>query len=268
MEVSEVGRLPPELWNKVIRYLIFNDGFYRNPELLGILDQIPDAIHGGFRDSVRQMIDSGYTHREFQDLRNNPHEIWTIDGRKWMVDPRAPMGEAYDFREVYHIGQDLTAAIVFSLTYTADNNILIHEAVQRKCETLGTEAICRRMNGIYNSIRFLPFGIRIQLESECDPCHLMLMYPVEVAGRISFMTRRIRKVFIDKPKEGFTRCLTRIDLGFLFPFRGLRSPKWNGKDFDSTYLSLPVWKAFAKHCGFGKGYRYHKQVTQKYYARY
>jgi hypothetical protein len=43
MEGSEWGRLPPELWNKVIGYLIANDGFYANPDLCIHLHEIPDA---------------------------------------------------------------------------------------------------------------------------------------------------------------------------------------------------------------------------------
>jgi len=257
MEGSEWGRLPPEMWNKVIVYLILNDGFYANPELLGILDQIADPIHGGFRDCVRILLNRGHTHEQIPrisyEVGYSARDTRLFDNR-WCVTSylHAPMGRAHVFEHNAN-----NPGFEFCLIYTADNNILIREHIDYHMR--GTEEICWQMNSIYETIRFLPFGCRIRLESKCDPCYLTLMYPVEVAGKISFMMRRIRKRFVQE-SDNITKCFTRIDLGFYFPFRGLRSPQWSESKFDRQYLTHPDWTAFAIHCGFGKGYRYHRQV--------
>jgi hypothetical protein len=264
--------LPPELWYKVLTYLVANDGFYENPDLLEILSQIPEAVDGGIHGFVRDLQKRGYT---YQDL----DEMWEL-GRRAGMFPRipgmnparnggAPMGEAYLHRDCIRFGvmydSDQGELLIdISVIFTLDNNILIYEHIGY-CGTLDRWRICRCLKTIYKSFKFLPFGSRMRMESESDPWGFVFIYPDEKEdGAISMRRWHVPKHHV-RTSGGYahqSRCYSRIDMRHAFPSRNLKALPLN-EIFHSTYLRDEIWIGFAKYCGYAEGSAFYKAVCKQ-----
>jgi hypothetical protein len=157
MDVDSL-RLPPELWDKIVWYLICNDGFVSNLGLLHLLYQIPDAIYG----LERHM---GYW-PEFEDVDADLihcHYKTPIKTLKFMHKYRP---------NKYGVCIELNIYIHKDFIYIEEDE---REGLRRG-EWDGYDEM-EDFSRLYGSLDTLPHGIRITLESIEHPWCLRIVYP-------------------------------------------------------------------------------------------
>jgi hypothetical protein len=159
MEDSEVGRLPPELWDKVIFYLIHNNGFYENLELLGILYKIPDAV-GILNDAFTYIsFDTCWRTTAFEFTSSHAH-----------LNYRRTFGPTTTYR-IYENNMELEISVPRRYSFL----------IIRECESgyswRTPNEICKDLAKLYGKIGSLPHGIRIQMASMENPLEARLIQP-------------------------------------------------------------------------------------------
>jgi hypothetical protein len=188
MEDSEAGRLPPELWNKVIQYLILNDGFYENPRLIDFLYEIPDASSVAHLHVTR-----------LQDLSTNwRYGLYTALG---IMDCVTKSVSAYSFE------------MLMGSQYIVIKERLGITNIREKYKDLHTT-----IDYFYRDLRYTTKGIQFRAESRKFPRNLLLIYPLwdEEARQIRMRTFRAKKLIFDRGNRGYYTTITVIFLDDLY----------------------------------------------------
>jgi hypothetical protein len=201
---SESLRLPPELWDKIVWYLVYNDGFVENLDLLHLLYQIQDAVYGlerhmGYWPEYKCLFEA----KRFESPAGIMEQDYYCQAA----------GTAIDIQIYYH------PSFLFLKEIVVDKEFRLHTEWNHKhdCEkyTETSDFSC-----VYSRLPSLPHGIRLTVGSNAHPWFLEFMYPSRnEKGELCMRQRHIAKDVLGFHKTSYYgpvfEAYSLIDLRYL-----------------------------------------------------
>jgi hypothetical protein len=256
------GRLPSDLWDKIIPYLLINRAFYSNPVLLDVLQEMPETwpafhrhkhkwLYGGFTPEYLKSYQTGpaspYPLGVFLKDIPSGAESLIPDPSHYILGPRA---------EIYRIISCAAPQCAVHIAISFDGYILIREnATTMNPINEGSMLAALRIR--HDKIRVLPYGIQILVGSSENLWERSVLFPDEDAetGFLKMRIVPIETVMTQNNAEHFvkTNCYYMISLLDLFPDRDLKTYIIDSDEAMTRYRTFAHWIPFMNLLGYAKG---------------